>query len=84
MRNKPLLGALEELECSINETRQPDAIHVSVPLFIRLLEWSREEVKCDESLHFMTEKLVAACQDGLIADMDAYDAITDVKLTGKD
>lgn len=30
-------------------------IKLSVPLFIRLLEWAREEAKTDMSLHFIAE-----------------------------
>lgn len=36
-----------------------DVVKLDVPLFIRLLEWSREEATDDEQLHNVAEKLTA-------------------------
>ncbi len=36
----------------------PDIISMTVPLFIRMLEWAREEAKTDVELHLATEKML--------------------------
>lgn len=41
----------------INES-SPDIISMTVPLFIRMLEWAREEAKTDVELHLATEKML--------------------------
>lgn len=41
----------------INES-SPDVISMTVPLFIRMLEWAREEAKTDVELHLATEKML--------------------------
>ena len=63
-----LLGALETL--SAEEKDNIDIIRVDIPLFIRLLEYAREDAKDDEDLHRMTERLTLACS------MEVYDAVT--------
>lgn len=51
-----------------------DIIHVDVPTFIRLLELSREELKGDEPIHIIAEKMVELSKEGPIT-MDSYDEI---------
>lgn len=46
-------------------------IKVSVPLFVRLLEYAREDAKNDMSLHFIAEYLSTKDE----ATMKDYDAI---------
>ncbi len=58
-----------------------DIIRVDVPLFIRLLEFSREDAKDDAELHILTERLTAACAGGEAVGMMAYDDL--VKDLGK-
>lgn len=36
-----------------------DIIKVTVPMFVRLLEWAREEAKTDMDIHKLTEKVVS-------------------------
>ena len=69
-----LLGALETL--SAEEKDNIDIIRVDIPLFIRLLEYAREDAKDDEDLHRMTERLTLACSDGRSVGMEVYDAVT--------
>ena len=45
-------------------------IKLSVPLFIRLLEYAREDAKSDMSLHFIAEYL-AGREESSIKDYDA-------------
>jgi len=43
----------------INEASEGiDVVKVTVPMFIRLLEWAREEAKTDMDIHKLTEKIV--------------------------
>lgn len=52
-----------------------DVISVDVPLFIRLLEFAREDATDDMQLHDVAEKLIKLCQDGDIMTMEQYDEI---------
>lgn len=52
-----------------------DIVTFDVPLFIRLLEFAREDATDDEALHAATEKIIELCQDGQVLTMDQYDEI---------
>ena len=52
-----------------------DKITVDVPLFIRLLEYAREDAKTDMDLHNVAEKAVAASETGKTLTMTDYDAL---------
>ena len=52
-----------------------DIVHLDVPLFIRLLELAREDVKQDADLHDIAQKVVELTQDDKLATMADYDAI---------
>jgi glutaredoxin 2 len=49
-----------------------DAVVIGVPLFIRLLELAKEDIKQDADIHFIAEKLVDICQEEDVATMDDY------------
>jgi cbb3-type cytochrome oxidase cytochrome c subunit len=51
-----------------------DVIKLDVPLFIRLLELAREEVKQDADLHDIGEAVAKMSQKEVLT-MDDYDAI---------
>ncbi len=51
-----------------------DIVHLDVPLFIRLLELAREDVKQDADLHDIAQKVIELSKDGPI-DMSDYDNI---------
>ncbi len=53
---------------------EDDIIKVDVPLFLRLLELAREEVKEDADLHFITE-IVTRISQGRVVTMDDYENI---------
>ena len=51
-----------------------DIVHLDVPLFIRLLELAREDVKQDADLHDVAEAVIKLSQQGPVT-MAAYDQI---------
>lgn len=57
------------------EDNQIDVITVDVPLFIRLLEFAREDATDDMKLHDVASKLIEMCADGDIMTMEQYDEI---------
>ena len=52
-----------------------DRITVDVPLFIRLLEYAREDAKTDMDLHNLTEKLIRKAKQTDTLTMDDYDEL---------
>jgi len=57
----------------LNEANKgQDVIKVTVPLFIRILEWAREEAKSDVEVHELTEKIVK--MNGVLSTED-YDKL---------
>jgi hypothetical protein len=52
-----------------------DSITVDVPLFIRLLEYAREDAKTDMDLHNVAEKALALSTTGETLTMAQYDEI---------
>jgi TfoX/Sxy family transcriptional regulator of competence genes len=60
----------------MEQTHNPtDKITLDVPLFIRLLEYAREDAKTDMDLHNVAEKAVAASETGKTLTMSDYDAL---------
>jgi len=52
-----------------------DKITLDVPLFIRLLEYAREDAKTDMDLHNVAEKAIAASETGKTLTMSDYDGL---------
>jgi hypothetical protein len=52
-----------------------DIIKVDVPLFIRLLEYAREDAKTDMDLHDVAENIISLSMSGKTLTMDDYNAI---------
>jgi hypothetical protein len=52
-----------------------DTIIVDVPLFIRLLEYAREDAKTDMDLHDLAENIIDLSEEGEVLTMDDYNAI---------
>ena len=52
-----------------------DTISVDVPLFIRLLEYAREDAKTDMDLHNVAENIIDLSEEGEVLTMDNYNAI---------
>jgi hypothetical protein len=52
-----------------------DIITVDVPLFIRLLEYAREDAKTDMDLHDVAENIISLSMSGKTLTMDDYNVI---------
>ena len=52
-----------------------DKITMDVPLFIRMLEFAREDAKSDLDLHDATEKAIALSETGRTLTMADYETI---------
>ena len=80
VRFRPFLVKEQKLMLMVMEERNPeDIVTFDVPLFIRLLEFAREDATDDATLHKVTENIIAACQDGQVLTMDDYDKLVDTK-----
>jgi hypothetical protein len=64
-------SALEEVETNTSEDI-PDIIAVDVPLFIRLLEFAREDAGDDMDLHEVAERAIEAVKLRGVLSMDDY------------
>jgi len=62
-----------------NQQNPEDIVSFDVPLFIRLLEFAREDATDDATLHKVTENIIQACQDGQVLTMDDYDKLIDLQ-----
>jgi len=51
--NKRMRRAMKE-----EEHNPEDVVHLDIPLFIRLLEYAREDAKTDMDLHNLTDKII--------------------------
>jgi len=60
------------MENTFNPT---DKLTLDVPLFIRLLEYAKEDAKTDMDLHKITENALALSETGATLTMDDYDTI---------
>jgi hypothetical protein len=66
------------VKSSMNEAEEEDkvdTITMDVPLFIRMLEYSREDAAEDMDLHDVTEKAISLGKERGILQMDDYDEI---------
>ena len=52
-----------------------DKVTLDVPLFIRLLEYAREDAKTDMDLHNVAEKAITASETGKTLTMADYDGL---------
>ena len=64
----------DKLEERINPI---DKISLDVPLFIRLLEYAREDAKTDMDLHTVAEKVIILSQSGKTLSMKDYASLVD-------
>jgi hypothetical protein len=55
-----------------------DIVAFDIPLFIRLLEFAREDATDDETLHKITDKIINMCLDGQVLSMNQYDEIISI------
>lgn len=62
---------------NMNETtyNSEDVLHINVPLFLRLLEYSRESGTSDVDLHWITERAIDLSKHGYTLTMAHYSKI---------
>jgi hypothetical protein len=69
-------------ESPVNEAKKEDkvdTITMDVPLFIRILEYSREDAAEDMDLHDLAEKAISATKQQGLLQMDDYDMLVGSK-----
>ena len=65
----------------VKENLNPiDSIKMDVPLFIRMLEYAREDAKTDIDLHDITEKIIGMSKEGRILTIKDYNKIMSSKI----
>ena len=69
---------VNEVETKISEDI-PDIIAVDVPLFIRLLEFAREDAGDDMDLHEVAERAIEAVKMRGVLSMDDYETLVPPK-----
>ena len=52
-----------------------DTITVDVPLFIRLLEYAKEDANTDMDLHDLAERAISLSTEGEVLGMESYDSL---------
>ena len=62
-----------------NQVDKIDVIKMDVPLFIRMLEYAKEDAKTDMDLHSATENILKLLEKSDVLDMDNYNDIINVK-----
>lgn len=75
-RNPPdsIRSAAKKAAKKFEEADEVDTITMDVPLFLRLLEYAKEDAQTDMDLHHVTEKAIEFSKEGPMS-MDQYDAI---------
>ena len=58
-----------------------DTINLDIPLFIRLLEYAREDASSDVDIHNLSERVINLASSGETLTMDDYDSIVPKKTT---
>lgn len=58
---------------------EEDIVKFDVPLFIRLLEYAKEDAKTDMDLHVAAKKAIELSETGKVLTMDDYASIVPVK-----
>lgn len=68
-------AGIDDFEVNTPEENPVDVIRMDVPLFMRCLEFSREDAQDDADLHHLVEKAVELSKDGKTLTMDNYDEL---------
>lgn len=59
----------------LEETNPEDKVTLDIPLFIRLLEFAREDAQADVDLHFLADNAIRLSTEGETLTMDHYSDI---------
>ena len=74
--------AIEEIslqKLSEKSNNPEDKVTLDIPLFIRMLEYAREDAKTDMDLHDVAEKAIALSASGKTLSMTDYNKIVSKK-----
>ncbi len=66
------------------EFNPEDKVTLNIPLFLRVMEYAKEDAKTDMDLHDVTEKVIALSEHGDTLTMDHYDQIVSGPSGGQD
>jgi hypothetical protein len=61
-----------------------DIVRLDVPLFIRLLELSREEIKQDADIHDLAQKVIELSKESVVTMADYDELVSFMKTQGED
>jgi len=67
------------MEVSSTQSNPIDNVTLDIPLFIRLLEYSKEDAQSDMDLHKVAENIIEMSQGGTTLTMEDYDAIVSIQ-----
>lgn len=67
---------VEDFSVDEPEENPVDEIRMDVPLFMRCLEFAREDAQDDADLHHLVEKVTELSKDGKVLNMDNYDELS--------
>ncbi len=63
---------VQKLNAIREEDNPEDVIRMDVPLFIRIMEYAREDANTDMDLHGVAERAIELSASGQVLDMSAY------------
>ena len=77
------IGRIQQLDTTLTadiheESNPQDIIKLDVPLFLRLMEYSREDASTDMDLHNVTDKLIKLSSNGQTLNMTHYSSIVSI------
>lgn len=67
---------VKDFDFELPEENPVDEIRMDVPLFMRCLEFAREDAQDDMDLHHLVEKATELSKDGKVLNMDNYDELS--------
>jgi hypothetical protein len=59
----------------LEKTNPEDRVTLDIPLFIRLLEYAREDAKEDVDLHYLADNAIRLSAEGKTLSMNHYNGI---------
>ena len=72
------------MEVSSTQSNEVDNVTLDIPLFIRLLEYAKEDAQSDMDLHKVAENITSMAQGGTTLTMEDYDAIVSIQKGSED
>jgi ribonuclease PH len=72
------------MEVSSTQSNPIDNVTLDIPLFIRLMEYAKEDAQSDMDLHKVAENIIEMSQGGTTLTMEDYDAIISIQKGSED